>query len=117
MVELIARIKQACPDASVLILGIPDRSVKKDGEYQTMPTIPLMIEAQREIAKKSVVAFWDLFSGMGGENSMISFVNNKPALANKDYTHLTFAGGEKLASIFTKTFLHHFSNHVKTKNQ
>ena len=117
MVELIARIKQACPEASILILGIPDRSVKKDGEYQTMPTIPLMIEAQREIAKKSGVAFWDLFSGMGGENSMISFVNNKPALANKDYTHLTFAGGEKLASIFTKTFLHHFSNHVKRKNQ
>jgi len=117
MVELIARIKQACPEASILILGIPDRSVKKDGEYQTMPTIPLMIDAQREIAKKSGVAFWDLFSGMGGENSMISFVNNKPALANKDYTHLTFAGGEKLASIFTKTFLHHFSNHVKRKNQ
>jgi lysophospholipase L1-like esterase len=117
MVELIGRIKQACPKASILILGMPDRSVKKDGEYQTMSSIPLMIEAQREIAKKCGVAFWDLFSGMGGENSMISFVNNKPALANKDYTHLTFAGGEKLASIFTKTFLHHFSNYAKQKNQ
>ena len=116
MVELITRIKQACPNASILILGMPDRSVKKDGEYQTMPTIPLMIEAQREIAKKCGVAFWDLFSGMGGENSMISFVNNKPALANKDYTHLTFAGGEKLAATFTKTFLHHFSNYTKRKN-
>jgi lysophospholipase L1-like esterase len=117
MVELIGRIKQSCPKASILILGMPDRSVKKDGEYQTMSSIPLMIEAQREIAKKCGVAFWDLFSGMGGENSMISFVNNKPALANKDYTHLTFAGGEKLASIFTKTFLHHFSNYAKQKNQ
>jgi len=116
MIELVERIKQTCPNASILILGIPDRSVKIDGEYQTMPTIPMMIEAQREIAKKTGVAFWDMYSGMGGENSMISFVQNKPALANKDYTHLTFEGGEKLAGIFTRTFLHHYSNYLK-KNQ
>jgi hypothetical protein len=117
MIELVERIKQTCPNASILILGIPDRSVKIDGEYQTMPTIPMMIEAQREIAKKTGVAFWDMYSGMGGENSMISFVQNKPALANKDYTHLTFEGGEKLAGIFTRTFLHHYSSFRKKKTQ
>jgi hypothetical protein len=117
MIELVERIKQTCPNASILILGIPDRSVKIDGEYQTMPTIPMMIEAQREIAKKTGVAFWDMYSGMGGENSMISFVQNKPALANKDYTHLTFEGGEKLAGIFTRTFLHHYSSFIKKKTQ
>jgi len=117
MIDLVEGIKKNCPGASILILGIPDRSVKIDGEYQTMPTIPMMIEAQREIAKKTGVAFWDMFSGMGGENSMISYVQNKPALANKDYTHLTFEGGEKLAGVFSRTFIHHYNNYSNRKKQ
>ena len=81
-----------------------------------MPTIPVMIEAQRKIAKNAGVAFWDLFNAIGGKNTIIKFVNNSPALANKDYTHLTFKGGEKVAEIFSKTFLYEYKKYYDKKN-
>jgi lysophospholipase L1-like esterase len=44
---------------------------------------------------KAGCAFWDLRDAMGGQNSMVSWVNNKPSLAQSDYTHFN-ANGAKL---------------------
>ena len=40
---------------------------------------------------------------------------NKPALANKDFTHLTFKGGEKIAEIFSKTLLYEYKKYNDKK--
>jgi lysophospholipase L1-like esterase len=37
-----------------------------------------------------------MFDAMGGEGSMANWVNEKPRLANKDYTHINAKGGEVL---------------------
>ena len=70
-----------------------------------MNAIPAMRNAQRMIAQETGIAFWDMFEAMGGENSMVRFVTAKPALAAKDYTHLNFKGGKKLAGSFVKSLL------------
>lgn len=49
------------------------------------------------------VAFWNVFGAMGGENSMIRFVENN--WASKDYTHLSFRGGKEIASALLKAIL------------
>jgi hypothetical protein len=36
---------------------------------------------------------------------MVKFVQARPPLAAKDYTHLTFQGGRKLASAMVKSLL------------
>jgi hypothetical protein len=115
MTKLVKRIKHNYPTASILLLGVSDRGSRQNGKYQTMSTIPLMIEAQRKIAKNCNVAFWDMFSAMGGQNTIVKYVSNSPALANKDYTHLTFKGGEKIAGIFTKTLLYEYKKHNDKK--
>lgn len=116
MTRVVKRIKRYYPKASILLLSISDRATRVNGKIQTMPTIPIMIEAQRKIAKNTGIAFWDMFNAIGGKNTIIKFVNNKPALANKDYTHLTFKGGEKVAEIFSKTFLYEYKKYYDKKN-
>jgi len=116
MTRVVKRMKRYYPDATILMLSVSDRATRVNGKIQTMPTIPVMIEAQRKIAKNAGVAFWDLFNAIGGKNTIIKFVNNSPALANKDYTHLTFKGGEKVAEIFAKTFLYEYKKYYDKKN-
>jgi lysophospholipase L1-like esterase len=111
MINIVERLKRSYPDASILLMGVSDRSIKIDGDYRTMESIPVMISAQREIARRTQIAFFNLFEAMGGENSMVAYVESDPPLANKDYTHLTFQGGRKVAGIFVKSLLNEFQKY------
>lgn len=108
MINVVQRLKRCYPEAAILLMSVSDRSTKVEGEYGTMESVPLMVEAQREIARQSQVAFYNLFEAMGGENSMVAFVENDPTLANKDYTHLNFLGGRRVADIFVKSLMHEY---------
>ena len=105
MVRVINNMKKAYPQASFLLMSVSDRSTNSSGRFETMNAIPAMRNAQRMIAQETGIAFWDMFEAMGGENSMVRFVTAKPALAAKDYTHLNFKGGKKLAGSFVKSLL------------
>lgn len=106
MVEVVNKLKRAYPKSSFLLLSVSDRSSNKTGRFQTMNAIPAMRNAQREIAQRTKIAFWDMYEAMGGENSMVKFAQSRPPLAAKDYTHLTFKGGKKLASELVKSLLY-----------
>jgi hypothetical protein len=105
MKTVIDRLKACYPEASFLLLSVSDRSHNVNGTFETIPAIPVMVEAQREIAKKTKIAFWDIYHAMGGRNSMVAFVNAKPTMAAKDYTHLTYWGGKKIANLLAKDLL------------
>lgn len=103
MEEAIHRVQACFPDADILLLGVSDRSHQIDGEFQTMPAVLALLHAQRQIARRTGIAFWNVFGAMGGENSMVRFVNNN--WASKDYTHLSFRGGREIASALLKAIL------------
>ena len=48
---------------------------------------------------------------MGGEGSMADFVNRGEA--NKDYTHLNFKGGKRLAELYYKAILAGVENYKR----
>ena len=113
MVRVINNLKKSFPQASFLLMSVSDRSSNSTGRFETMNAIPAMRNAQRMIAQETNIAFWDLFQAMGGENSMVRFVTAKPALAAKDYTHLNFKGGKKLAGSLVKSLLFSYDRHQK----
>jgi len=115
MTKLITRLKEAFPDSPILLLSVSDRSQRRQGEFVTMPVIPLLIQAQERIAFDNKLLFWNMFEAMGGENSMALFANSKPALANKDYTHLNFAGGRKVGLAFARSFIHEVDQYEKRR--
>lgn len=105
----LAAIKRAAPDMSVLVIGPSDMSTRIDGVYASYPNITLIRDAMQKAAFANNCAFWDLYAAMGGQNSMVSWVNDKPALAGKDFTHFTPKGaqyvGEMLYDALIKEYL------------
>ena len=116
MSRLINKLKVAFPDTPILLLSVSDRSQRRQGQFVTMPVIPVLIQAQERIAFENKLLFWNLFEAMGGANSMAAFANAKPALANKDYTHLNFEGGRKIGLSLAKSFIHEVENYQKRRN-
>lgn len=114
MNKVIAEIKELYPQADILLLGIPDRSHRVNGEYKTMAPVKDMVEAQRALAIENKIAFWDVYQAMGGENSMVNFVKAKPSKANLDYTHLNFLGGKEIANLLFKSLIFDYGKY-KTK--
>ena len=104
MRRMVNYIKRCFPDAAVLMLGVGDRSTMIDGEFETMPAVAAMIDEQRSIAKDCGIAFWDIYTAMGGENSMVDFVEK--GWAAKDYTHLSFGGGRYIAGRLVDALLY-----------
>ncbi len=97
MVGLVRQLKVNFPDCGFLLLSVGDRCSNLNGKIATMPDVKVMRDIQRKIAAKSGIAFWDMFAAMGGENGIKKYTEAQPPLAAKDYTHLTFRGGRKIA--------------------
>lgn len=107
MLSTIEHLKDAFPNAGILIMGVGDRDYRTEtGELRTMPGVKNLIRYQQAIAAESHVAFWNLFEAMGGEGSMATLVHAKPAMANYDYTHINFKGGAHLAGLLFDTMLY-----------
>ena len=98
MVHVLEQYKKAFPETSFLLISTSDRTQKIGSRFVTNPDFVALLDAQKRIAKKSNIAFWDLSETMGGPNSMDSWVNASPPLALKDYTHFTPLGGQKVAT-------------------
>ncbi|MCD8194061.1 MAG: hypothetical protein LUD74_05865, partial [Tannerellaceae bacterium] len=103
MVEIIQHMQQCFPDTDILLLGVSDRSYQENGAFETMPAVLALLHAQRQAARRSGITFWNVFGAMGGENSMVRFVENN--WASKDYTHLSFRGGRELATALLEAIL------------
>lgn len=103
MVEAVRHVRACFPESDVLLLGVSDRSHQEEGEFETMPAVLAMLHTQRQIARQAGIPFWNTFGAMGGENSMVRFVENN--WASKDYTHLSFRGGREIATALFNALL------------
>lgn len=103
MIEVVEHLKTLCPDSDILLLGVSDRSHQEDGRFTTMPAVLALLHAQRQLARQTRIAFWNTFSGMGGENSMVRYVEKN--WAGKDYTHLGFRGGREIGLALVNAIL------------
>lgn len=105
MITAVNMLKEAFPSAKIIIMGIGDRCVMSAGRYVPMASIPNMIETQRDVARQTESLFWDTYTAMGGKGSIVKFVNSKPPLAARDYTHINFNGGRIVAHAFANSLL------------
>ena len=99
MTRVVDRMQRAFPGASILLVGMSDKSARLNGEFVTDPSVPRLLAAQRRLAERNHAAFWNLFAAMGGENSMVRWVEAAPPLANRDYTHVNARGARQIAGL------------------
>ena len=117
MTRVVDRMQRAFPNASILIVGMSDKSSRINGEFVTDPSVPRLVAAQQRIASRNHAAFWNLFEAMGGENTMVSWVEDKPALANHDYTHVNFRGAHKIAELLYTYLMEQYAHPTPTRAQ
>ncbi len=98
-------VQAACPNASIIVIGPADMSLKAEAYYESYPLIPNVRDALKEAAFKAGAAYWDMYEAMGGENSMPSWVEADPALAGTDYTHFTPRGARIISEFFYKALI------------
>jgi lysophospholipase L1-like esterase len=98
--KTLAHIKQGFPNSTIVLMSVSDKSYRNNGVYETEPDIPKFVELQKKMAQDAGISFWNLYEAMGGKNSMKRWVEEKPRLANYDYTHPNFDGAKKIATLF-----------------
>lgn len=114
---VIKHMQASFPNASILLISVGDKSYRKDGIYQTDPSVPILVEAQKRMAKDNKLAFWSLYDAMGGNGSMVKWVEGDTALANKDYTHFNFKGAHKVGKLLFSKIMSEYSDYNKKQNQ
>lgn len=101
LTAVIEKIKTAAPNASILIAAPLDRAeTTEGGALRTKPVIKKLVNAQKNVAAKTGVAFWNTFEAMGGEGSMAKWA--KTGLGGGDLTHPTPQGAEVIGDLFYK---------------
>ncbi len=99
MTTVIDKLKKTNPQAAILIVGVGDRENKIRGKLQTLPGVKALIGYQNNMAADNHVAFWNLYNAMGGEGSIVAMANAKPAEAARDYIHINYRGGRRIATL------------------
>lgn len=114
--QQLAFLKESMPGAEIIVIGSSDRSIKKGDNYITNPDVPILIDAQRQAAKENGCMFWNLFSAMGGENSMPAWVFRDKPLANTDFIHFNARGSEYVGELFYNALYEEYLEYQKHKN-
>ncbi|MBQ8366506.1 MAG: hypothetical protein IJX40_02080 [Alistipes sp.] len=100
--DMIAYAERCFPDAAIVVLGVSDRWVKNEesGAYEPIGSVDALTSYQRAAADSTHVAFWNTSEAMAIYGGMPRFVAN--GWAAKDYTHINFAGGRRVAEALAR---------------
>ena len=113
MKRVVANLRTAFPQASILIMSVPDRDRRTADGIETLPEVKQLVALQEQLAADTRVAFCNFFEAMGGAGSVAALVDRK--MANKDYTHLSFGGGKALAKKIFPSFTEGVKNYKRRK--
>lgn len=107
--EVVARVRAALPQASILFMGPMDRAVRgPDGELMTRATIPRLVAHQRRLAAEQGCAFFDTYEAMGGAGTAARWYAARPRLMSGDFLHPTVQGSEIVGGLVRDALLQAF---------
>jgi alginate O-acetyltransferase complex protein AlgI len=92
-------LKEIAPLTPILVISVTDMAVSSGDSITSYQNIPAIINAQRLASEEAGVTFWDSYSAMGGESSIVRWAKMNPPLARKDYVHFTYPGADSLSRI------------------
>ncbi|WP_212905611.1 hypothetical protein [Capnocytophaga stomatis] len=115
MSKVVNQIKVCFPKASVLIVSSADKSTKYEMEMKTDLAVVPLVEAQQKYAEETQSGFINLYELMGGNGSMVKWVEAEPSLATKDYTHFNIRGSKKVAELIYNELMGKYQRFKETK--
>lgn len=117
MERVVDHLRNAFPNTSVLVVSIADKATKYETEMQTDSAVTHLLRSQRAYANNKKTGFVNLFTLMGGDGSMIEWVEEQPERGNKDYTHFNHQGAKQIAKMIYGQLDMGFKEYVEEKNK
>lgn len=97
MTAVINKLRLCFPNADILVISTADKGTKVNMQMVTDPAVVPLVKAQKRFSRDAGTGFIDLYNLMGGNNSMVDWVNKQ--LANKDYTHFNVKGSKEIGTL------------------
>lgn len=117
LMPVVERFRSSFPKADFLITGTADRAFRYPDGYATAVGIDTLLKIQATAAYETGSYFYNLYSTMGGKNSIVDWANRKPSLANKDYVHPNHQGAEILGNWFFEDLLREFEKYSRRQQK
>lgn len=117
MERVVDHLRNAFPNTSILVVSIADKATKYETEMQTDSAVTHLLRSQRAYANNKKTGFVNLFTLMGGDGSMIEWVEEQPERGNKDYTHFNHQGAKQIAKMIYEQLDLGFKEFVEKKNK
>ena len=115
--RVLARVRAAVPNASILLMSPMDRGAKNEtGEITTLPALPRLVEMEQRVALEQNVAFFNTFEAMGGEGTMARWYSSEPRLVGADFIHPMPAGARIVGELLYGALREGFNQH-KVENR
>jgi hypothetical protein len=114
MKKVVATMREAYPQASIVIFSVPDRVQRSADGFHSLKGVLRLVDFQRVLASECNVAYLNVHQIMGGKNCMKKYVDE--GLAAKDYTHLTYKGGKKIAGAIYQSILAGVENYRREQH-
>jgi lysophospholipase L1-like esterase len=103
---VVARIRDAAPDASCLLIGPSDRPMQvEERVFEDRTRTARLIKVQHRVALEHGCGFFDLVAFQGGALSMLQWAANEPAYASQDHVHYTRVGYQRLGEVLLSALL------------
>ena len=108
--RIIERCHRLAPNASILVVGPPDRAMRAGRRaWRPFAGVDRIVAAQRSVCRQMHCAYWDQRSRMGGLGSMRDWVSI--SWAQPDHTHFTGEGYTELASALFSDIVQQYDNY------
>ncbi len=104
-------VKEVCPGAAIIVIGLSDMSIKEKDRYVTYPNLEKVRNALKKAAFRAGAGYWDMYKAMGGYNSMPSWVFANPPLAVKDFVHFNPRGAAIISQMFYNAFIYEYNKY------
>jgi len=109
----LAFLKNVVPDVNIIVIGPSDMATKIKDDYQTYPNLENIVDELRKATHRAGCVYWDMYKAMGGENSMIAWVNANPPLASPDFVHFTPNGANVVSNIFYNSLIINYAEYLE----
>jgi lysophospholipase L1-like esterase len=103
--EVIQLFHRARPGMACLIMSPLDHGVRKGVRIESLPVVPLMVEAQRRVAREEGCGFYDTYSAMGGDGAAGRWFRREPRLMGGDLGHATGKGHQVIGELVQRAIV------------
>ncbi len=104
----IDRLKECCPEVTILFVGPSDMSERYNGNWRTYPHMEQVIESLIQTVNAHGAAYWSIYHAMGGNGSMERWYQQ--GLSGVDHVHFSQKGADKMGDIMGEALLKYIKN-------